>query len=119
METKGLYRGFHCGSVEMNPTNIHEDARLMLGLSQWVKDQVLPRTELQGRLQIHLGPLLLWLWCRPAAVAPVRPLGWELPYVTGAAIKRKKNGPYESISPKVRTRWLEKPTPFLHPLADD
>ena len=34
--------------------------------------------------------MLLWLWCRPAAVAPIRPLAWELPYAMGAALKSKK-----------------------------
>lgn len=29
------------------------------------------------------------------------------------------NGLYESISYKVRTRWLESPTSFLYLLADD
>ena len=33
---------------------------------------------------------LLWLWHRPAAVAPIQPLAWELPYATDAALKRKK-----------------------------
>ena len=37
-----------------------------------------------------LDPPLLWLWCRPAAVAPILPLAWELPYAAGAALKRKK-----------------------------
>ena len=32
----------------------------------------------------------LWLWHRPAAVAPIQPLAWELPYVMGAALKRQK-----------------------------
>ena len=32
---------------------------------------------------------LLWLWCRPAATAPIGPLGWELSYATGAALKSK------------------------------
>ena len=34
---------------------------------------------------------LLWLWYRPAAVAPVGPLAWEPPYVAGAALKRQKD----------------------------
>ena len=33
---------------------------------------------------------LLWLWCRPAAVAPIRPLAWEPPYAMGVALKGKK-----------------------------
>ena len=31
-----------CGSVVMNPTRIHEDLVLILGLAQWVKDLTLP-----------------------------------------------------------------------------
>ena len=37
-----------------------------------------------------VDPALLWLWCRPAAVAQIRPLAWELPYVAGGALKSKK-----------------------------
>ena len=33
---------------------------------------------------------LLWLRRRQAATAPIRPLAWELPYATGAALKRPK-----------------------------
>ena len=35
-------------------------------------------------------PKLSWLWCRPAAVALIRPPAWEPPYAVGAALKRKK-----------------------------
>ena len=35
--------------------------------------------------------VLLWLWYRVAAVAPIGPLAWELPYAAGAALKRPKN----------------------------
>ena len=34
-------------------------------------------------------PALPWLWCRPSAVAPIRPLAWELPCAAGAALKSK------------------------------
>ena len=35
-------------------------------------------------------PMLVWLWCRLAATAPIQPLAWELAYAEGAALKRKK-----------------------------
>ena len=35
-------------------------------------------------------PALLWLWCRPAAVALMGPLAWELPYATRTALKKEK-----------------------------
>ena len=38
-------------------------------------------------------PMLLWLWHRPAAIAPIRPLAWEPPYAAGAALKKKKAYP--------------------------
>ena len=34
--------------------------------------------------------VLLWLWCWPAATAPIRPLAWEPPYAVSAALKKKK-----------------------------
>ena len=34
---------------------------------------------------------LLWLWCRTAAAAPIRPLVWESLYAVGAALKRQTN----------------------------
>ena len=50
--------------------------------------------------QIQLGtmrlrvkdPMLLWLWlwCRPAAVAPNGPLAWEPPHAMGVALKKKR-----------------------------
>ena len=36
-------------------------------------------------------PVLLWLWCRRAAVAPIRPLASELPCAEDAALKSKKH----------------------------
>ena len=33
---------------------------------------------------------ILWLWHRLAATAPIRPLAWEPPYATGAALEKTK-----------------------------
>ena len=35
-------------------------------------------------------PLLLWLWQRLAAVAPIGPLAWEPPCAAGVALKKQK-----------------------------
>ena len=40
--------------------------------------------------RLSSDPVLLWLWCRLAAAAPIGSLAWEPPYVTGAALKRQK-----------------------------
>ena len=37
-----------------------------------------------------LDPPLMWLWHRPAAVAPIRPLAWELPYAYGCGPRKQK-----------------------------
>ena len=34
--------------------------------------------------------MLLWLWCRPAATAPIRLLAWDPPCAEGAALNRQK-----------------------------
>ena len=44
----------------------------ILGLAQWVKDLA-----------------LLWLWCRSAAIALIRPLAWEPPYAESEALKKE------------------------------
>ena len=35
-------------------------------------------------------PTLLWLWHRPAAVAPVQPVAQELPYTADTDLKGKR-----------------------------
>ena len=35
-------------------------------------------------------PALLWLWCKLAATAPIRPLAWEPPYAGGAVLEKAK-----------------------------
>ena len=49
-----------------------------------------------------LDSVSLWLWCRPAAIAPIRPLAWQPPYAVGAAPKEtpppKKSWPSEPLN---------------------
>ena len=43
-------------------------------------------------------PVLLWLWWRLAATAPIGPLAWEPPYTAGAALKIQKTKRIKSNS---------------------
>ena len=47
--------------------------------------------ELWCRFRHGSDPMLLWLWQRPAATAPIRPLAWEPPYAMGAALEKAKS----------------------------
>ena len=46
--------------------------------------------ELWCRSQMWFESGVLWLWHRPEAAAPIRPLAWKLPCTVGAALKSKK-----------------------------
>ena len=35
-------------------------------------------------------PELLWLWPRPVAIAPIRPLAWQPPYAASATLEKTK-----------------------------
>ena len=39
---------------------------------------------------------LMWLWRRPAAIAPIQPLAWEPPYAANATLKRQTDRQKES-----------------------
>ena len=80
-----FFWSFHCGSVVMDLTSIHEDLALLSGLRTWHCHGVDRR--------LCSDPTLLLLWRRLAATAPIQPLAWERPYAVGVTLKRqtKKN----------------------------
>ena len=73
-----------------NLTCIHEDVGLIPGLTQWVRESSIAMSCGIGHRHSSLDLALLWLWCRPAAAVPIPLLAWELPYATGAALRKKR-----------------------------
>ena len=61
---------------------------------------------------MQLDLALLWLWCRPAAIAPVQPLAWEPPYALGEALKRrgKKKPAGDTVSLSSLSPWPTGPS---------
>ena len=55
-------------------------------------------------------PTLLWLWCRSVATAPIRPLAWQPPYVTGSSPRKdkRKEGREEGRTRKEKKRKEKK-----------
>ena len=72
-----------------NPTKNHEVAGLIPGLTQWVKDPVLPVSCAVG-CRRGSDSTFLWLGCRPAGVALILPLAWEFPHARVQPLKKKR-----------------------------
>ena len=89
--------------METNPTRNHKVVGSIPDLAQWVKDLS-----------------LLWLWCRLAAVALIRPLAWEPPCAVDATLKREKDKKRKERKKK-RDWWGQAPcssvtsSPNTHP----
>ena len=64
------------------------------------------------RLGLDLG--LLWLWCRPAAAAPIQPRAWEPPYVACAALKMSKKKTIPGERDRHKSRFCKKPNGLLN-----
>ena len=86
-----------------NPTRNHEVAGSIPGLTQWVKRSGVAVSCGVGRR--HSSDLmLLWLWRRPAATAPIRLIAWEPPYALGAALEKAKRHTYTHTHTHTHTR---------------
>ena len=58
-----------------------------------------------------LDPMLLWLWCKPAAAALIEPLAWEPPYAAMRLLekkKRTKSTPTTISGVRAVVRWVKK-----------
>ena len=51
---------------------------------------------------------LLWLWCRPEAVALIQSLAWEVTYAAGVALERKERRKRERERKKEKKRKKER-----------
>ena len=66
--------------------------------------------------------VLLWLWHRLAAVAPIRLLAWELPHAKGLALKRhpppkKKEGKENQTPPENAVLYFHISRPLCGPAS--
>ena len=61
------------------------------------------------------NPMLLWLWCRPAAAALGAPLAWEPPYASDVALKRQKKKERERERDEYVFHFCHGPSTLLQP----
>ena len=52
--------------------------------------------------------VLLWLWCRPAAAAPIQHLSWEPPNAEGIAQKKERKKQRKKETKKQRKKQATK-----------
>ena len=71
-----------------NLVSIPENSGSIPGLAQWVKESSVAVSCGVG-CRCSWDPVLLWLWCSPAAIVPICPLAWESPYAMGVTLKKK------------------------------
>ena len=91
-------RSSHRGAADTNPTRNHEVASSTLASLSGLRIRCCQELWRRGRRR---GSDLVWLWlgCRQAAVALIRPLAWEPPYAAGGAPKNKQTNKNKNKSP--------------------
>ena len=84
-----------------NPTSIHEDVGSNPGPCSVGQG---PSVAMSGGVGCRHGsePVLLWLWCRPAAVAPIQPQPGNIHMLQGEALKKQKKN-----KNKCMDRWMD------------
>ena len=93
-----------------NWTGIHEGLDSVTGLAQWGKNPAAPSWGV-GRW-CSSEPVLLWLWCRLAAAALIRPLAWKLPFAANVAQKRKKKNYMKEQRARITKKQLGRKFPL-------
>ena len=73
-----------------NPTRNHEVEGSNPGLAQCVKDLTLRWAVVYVGHRRDSNLMLLWLWWRHLAIAPIWPLAWEPQYAEGSVLEREK-----------------------------
>ena len=86
---EGRYQSSLCGAVETNQTRDHGVAGSIPSIALWVGGSGVAMSCGVGHRH-DSDLMLLRLWRRPAAIAPIGPLAWEPPYAAGAALKKRK-----------------------------
>ena len=78
----------HRGAVETNPTREPRGC----GFDPWPQSVSQGSGVAMSRVGHGRGSdlVLLWLWCRPVAIASIRPLAWDLQYASGVTLKRQE-----------------------------
>ena len=64
-------------------------------------------------------PVLLWLWYRLAAIAPIQLLAWEFPYAASVALKSKSKSKNKKEKRKKKEKILRKKIPSRGPQTRD
>ena len=93
------------GTAETNPTRNYEVSGLIPGLVVGWGSGVAVSCGVDRKLGLDLA--LLRLWHRPAAIAPIGLLAWELPYAAGAALKRQKTKKEKKKKEKETVRCMK------------
>ena len=109
---RSFYGSFCCGAAKTNLTRNLEVAGLIPELASVGQGSSTAMSCGVGHRHSS-DPMLLWLWHRPAAIAPSWPLAWKPPYAMGVALKRKK----KKKRKKKELLWTKLwPVPFHRPI---